>query len=190
LASRVIVREFLSRLLLAVHAGPDAERFCQGGLSGWRRAKNSLYPEERRDIPTGWLVFEYQPIKRWDLMDYLVEHFDADVDWPDYQWGLDNLRKRRCRLKRAAATGWNGRHQETSAPSRLRYPRHIVAAYAVLRCPLGANMEAVRRAYRERSMESHPDRGGSTEQMSRVNRAVEIVRDFLSAAEKAPARAG
>lgn len=43
--------------------------------------------------------------------------------------------------------------------------------YSILRVPRDANLEVLKRAYRMRAVECHPDRGGSHEQMILVNEA-------------------
>lgn len=41
-----------------------------------------------------------------------------------------------------------------------------------------ASQEEVKRAYRERAQKFHPDRGGSNEQMARLNLAYEVIKRF------------
>jgi DnaJ-class molecular chaperone len=41
-----------------------------------------------------------------------------------------------------------------------------------------ASQDEVKRAYRERARRVHPDRGGSNEQMARLNLAYEVIRRF------------
>ncbi|MFB6244486.1 MAG: J domain-containing protein [Halobaculum sp.] len=50
-------------------------------------------------------------------------------------------------------------------------------AYDTLGLDWGASQDAIKRAYRERVKEVHPDRGGDREQFKRVNRAYESLRD-------------
>lgn len=49
--------------------------------------------------------------------------------------------------------------------------------YTILGVEPGASAEEVRAAYRRRSRAAHPDLGGSDEEMARVNRAYETVRN-------------
>jgi DnaJ-domain-containing protein 1 len=41
-----------------------------------------------------------------------------------------------------------------------------------------ASQEEVKRAYRKRAQKVHPDRGGSNEQMARLNLAYEVIKRF------------
>ncbi|MBI3866047.1 MAG: DnaJ domain-containing protein [Planctomycetia bacterium] len=52
--------------------------------------------------------------------------------------------------------------------------------YAILGVALDADAETIRRAYKRRAFECHPDRGGSHEQMIRINAAWEILSDPLA----------
>jgi len=49
--------------------------------------------------------------------------------------------------------------------------------YHILRIPLNARIDIIRRAYRQRAMQCHPDRGGTHEQMLLVNEAWGILSD-------------
>ncbi|HEY3965177.1 MAG TPA: DnaJ domain-containing protein [Planctomycetaceae bacterium] len=49
--------------------------------------------------------------------------------------------------------------------------------YAILGVKADADLESIRQAYKRRAFECHPDRGGSHEQMVRINAAWEILRD-------------
>ena len=52
------------------------------------------------------------------------------------------------------------------------------AAYRVLGLPSGADAEAVRRAYRRRVKEVHPDHGGDEEEFQRVQEAYDTARRY------------
>jgi hypothetical protein len=54
------------------------------------------------------------------------------------------------------------------------------AAYAILGLPAGADTEAVRRAYRERVKEVHPDHGGDEAAFKRVRDAYDTARQHAS----------
>jgi hypothetical protein len=76
----------------------------------------------------------------------------------------------------ATARGATGRRAgaggRATAPGQSTIPRH--EAYDVLDLDPGANEEAVRRAYRSKVKEVHPDAdGGDEEAFKRVNRAYE-----------------
>lgn len=47
--------------------------------------------------------------------------------------------------------------------------------YAILGIPQSADIDTIRKAYRKRAMECHPDRGGSHAQMTLVNEAWEVL---------------
>src|SRR5260221_207217 len=49
--------------------------------------------------------------------------------------------------------------------------------YASLGVPPNADLQAIKKAYRMRALESHPDRGGSQAAMLRSNEAYEILSD-------------
>jgi ssDNA-binding Zn-finger/Zn-ribbon topoisomerase 1 len=49
--------------------------------------------------------------------------------------------------------------------------------YSILKVPSNANLDAIKRAYRARAMECHPDRGGSHQAMLEINEAFEILRN-------------
>lgn len=52
----------------------------------------------------------------------------------------------------------------------------VVDAFAVLGCEVDADDTEVRRAYRARARDSHPDRGGDPDEFARVNAAYEVLR--------------
>ena len=52
------------------------------------------------------------------------------------------------------------------------------AAYRVLGLPSGADAEAVRRAYRQRVKQAHPDHGGDEEEFRRVQEAYDTARRY------------
>jgi hypothetical protein len=54
------------------------------------------------------------------------------------------------------------------------------AAFAVLGLPAGADEEAVRRAYREKVKEVHPDHGGDPEEFERVREAYTTAREYAN----------
>lgn len=54
--------------------------------------------------------------------------------------------------------------------------------YSVLGVPAEADLQQIRRAYRRRVRDSHPDRGGSAAQFQRVRRAFEVLGDDESRA--------
>ena len=54
------------------------------------------------------------------------------------------------------------------------------AAYDVLGLPHGADEEAVRRAYRRRVKEVHPDQGGDEEEFQRVQEAYDAAKRYAS----------
>ena len=195
---RAIVKEDSTYLRGAVAPGPDADRFrkryeasYEGPLFLDEKAYaaedpyvRDMYLSDHRRVskrfPEGWHVFELLnvPGARYKLMDWFVDVFDADVDWPDYQWGLQNLRARRDRQR-----AWTASSHERPigpTPSTRRYPRNVLHAYTILECEAGTAWPEIRKAYKLRSLEHHPDRGGSEERMKRINRAMEILRGYLA----------
>lgn len=92
---------------------------------------------------------------------------------------------RRMREERRGSTG-TGAGDGDASTGRRTTPRGEDAhlsdreAYAVLGVDPGADAETVRRAYRERVKQAHPDTpGGSTEEFKRVHRAYDRLRDRL-----------
>jgi len=75
-----------------------------------------------------------------------------------------------------SADGRDRRNERRSGPSRRPTPTPDEAAYAVLGLPEGASEDAVRRAYRERVKEVHPDQGGDEEEFRRVRKAYDAAR--------------
>lgn len=73
---------------------------------------------------------------------------------------------------RRAAAGSGGRDESGGEPGL----DPATAAYAVLGLPSGASEDAVRRAYRERIKEVHPDQGGDEAEFRRVQEAYDTVR--------------
>jgi len=55
--------------------------------------------------------------------------------------------------------------------------QHAQSSWSVLGLEPGASALAVRRAFREKALETHPDRGGDAEQFRAVMRAYERLRD-------------
>ncbi len=49
--------------------------------------------------------------------------------------------------------------------------------YQILGISTDASIDAIKRAYREKALRFHPDRGGSHEQMLRINEAFEVLSD-------------
>ena len=50
--------------------------------------------------------------------------------------------------------------------------------FSILGVDIDASEEEVRAAYRRKANEAHPDKGGSNEQMAKVNAAFEAIRRF------------
>jgi curved DNA-binding protein CbpA len=67
---------------------------------------------------------------------------------------------------------------------------HLPDFYGVLGVGRGADPEAIKRAFRVKALEAHPDRGGDSEQMKLLNRAYAVLgnplerRDFDEAWEQ------
>lgn len=131
-------------------------------------------------VPPGWKILFPDQISlstKYDFMDWLVAHFDAAVDWRDYQLELEQLRTRRERLRQWRAHKSTGKPQ--AQPSTAHYPRTVVQAYRMLRCDVGADKASVVRAYKQLSLQHHPDRGGSDQQMVKINKAMAVLRGFF-----------
>ncbi|MFC5279676.1 J domain-containing protein [Halorubrum rubrum] len=64
-----------------------------------------------------------------------------------------------------------------SDPDRSRRNDRVADAYAELGLPTDADADAVKRAYRERVKETHPDRGGDEEAFRRVQEAYATASD-------------
>lgn len=69
-----------------------------------------------------------------------------------------------------------GRTRARSELGRQRQADAAVSAYEVLGLPAGASEDAVRRAYRERIKEVHPDHGGDEAEFQRVREAYDAAR--------------
>ncbi|MGC4087715.1 MAG: J domain-containing protein [Polyangiaceae bacterium] len=65
----------------------------------------------------------------------------------------------------------DGRAPRPSAPRAAKQP----SAYEVLGVSAQATPEEVKRAYRQRALETHPDRGGTAEAFRRVHSAFESI---------------
>jgi hypothetical protein len=178
MSTRAIVLESPTRFMVGVAPGTDTDIFTQQGdhtsrisfrldmapwLDGW-------YQEWKPCFPAGWSVHCVWIAHKYQLQDHLVRVFDADVEWPDYQWSLQSLRARRDRL-RARALG--------AFTIEKRYPPRVVKAYQALNCPIGADLRTITKRYREASHRHHPDKGGSAATMAALNRAIHVLRDYL-----------
>ncbi|OYR56258.1 J domain-containing protein [Halorubrum halodurans] len=75
-------------------------------------------------------------------------------------------------------------------PDRSRRDGHVADAYAELGLPTDADVDAVKRAYRERVKETHPDRGGDEEAFRRVQEAYATASDHADGNAAAAGRAG
>ena len=83
----------------------------------------------------------------------------------------ENWERTRRRARRQARQGTNRASNTSSGPTRSE-------AYRALDLEPGASEEAVRRAYREKVKEVHPDaESGDEESFKRVNRAYEALTD-------------
>lgn len=49
--------------------------------------------------------------------------------------------------------------------------------YVVLKVSPSASSEELKKAHRKLSLQNHPDRGGSTENMAEINRAYDVLKD-------------
>jgi curved DNA-binding protein CbpA len=63
----------------------------------------------------------------------------------------------------------------------------VASAYALLNCPVGSDLAMVNKVYREASHRHHPDKGGSASMMAGLNRAIGILRAYLSRNARQPA---
>lgn len=88
---------------------------------------------------------------------------------------------RRARINPTATRGRRQRQRDARTRNRKRRksPDRLSPAEArsVLEVAPEANQEAIRRAYRDRIKEVHPDRGGDAEQFDRVRQAYERLAD-------------
>jgi DnaJ-class molecular chaperone len=66
----------------------------------------------------------------------------------------------------------------------------VADAYAELGLPTDADADAVKRAYRERVKETHPDRGGDEAAFRRVQEAYATASDHADGDASAPERSG
>lgn len=82
------------------------------------------------------------------------------------------------------AGGREDRRRDRAAPDGRDGRPTVEAAYGVLGLEAGADLEAVRRAYRERAKETHPDRGGDPEAFIRVREAYERLRERLDGEDR------
>ena len=164
--------------MVGVAPGADTERFAAQGdhttrfsfrvdMAPWL---SEWYAQWKPAFPEGWSVHWVWINRKYELQDHLVQCFDDAVDWPDYIWSIASLRARRERLRRKAL--------ERPVPRR-RFPAQVVHAYEALGCPVGVDIRTVNKVYREASHQHHPDKGGSVATMSRINRAVRVLRDYL-----------
>ncbi|MEF8843465.1 MAG: J domain-containing protein [Haloarculaceae archaeon] len=86
-------------------------------------------------------------------------------------------------------TGWTDegredRRRDRATPDERDGRPTVEAAYEILELEAGADLEAVRRAYRERAKETHPDRGGDPETFIRVREAYERLRERLEGEDR------
>ncbi len=77
----------------------------------------------------------------------------------------------------------HGRRDDRTAPEDRGRGPTVEEAYEALGLEPGADLEAVREAYRERAKETHPDLGGDPEAFIRVREAYERLRERLDDAE-------
>jgi hypothetical protein len=192
----VIVRDDIEHysVVVATAPGSTADRFrrkfqfsdenpcfLNDYLDGPRRDNEKLWEYKRLcdRFPDGWQILGCLWASKYELMDWLVEEFDADVDWPEYQHALQQLRKRREQLRT-----WRAQRPDRAyrgVPTPRRYPERVVAAYAVIGCSPGASLGEVHRAYKKLCRQHHPDAGGSHAAMTRLNKAMEVLRAFHAA---------
>ncbi|GAA0510949.1 DnaJ domain-containing protein [Halorubrum aquaticum] len=75
-------------------------------------------------------------------------------------------------------------------PERSRRSDRVADAYAELGLSTDADADEVKRAYRERVKETHPDRGGDEEAFRRVQEAYATASDHADGEVSGPARPG
>lgn len=81
-----------------------------------------------------------------------------------------------------ALAGWDksfaevsaARAKERAARERFTLPRSVAEAFAALGLPMGEPLPAVRQARRRLARSEHPDVGGETRAMQRLNVAVDL----------------
>ena len=131
---------------------------------------------------------------------------DDPGDWEDpWEWEATDPEEaaagdRRWRTSDGAGStrwsGWSGGGADGTAGERDDGDRHggptredgadrptPAEAYETLGLEPGADLESVRRAFRERAKETHPDRGGDPEAFIRVREAYERLRERLDDGE-------
>lgn len=136
---------------------------------------------------------------------------DDPEDWEDpWEWeatdpedaGANGWRRRPGAGDRTGSERWSGwsgwtgrggggadderdhsRHDDRAAPGDGARGPTVEEAYETLDIEPGADLEAVREAYRERAKETHPDLGGDPEAFIRVREAYERLRDRLDGEE-------
>ncbi|SMO72093.1 J domain-containing protein [Halorubrum cibi] len=77
-----------------------------------------------------------------------------------------------------------------TGPDRPRRNDHVADAYAELGLSTDADADAVKRAYRERVKETHPDRGGDEEAFRRVQEAYATASDHADGGASGSDRSG
>jgi hypothetical protein len=132
---------------------------------------------------------------------------DDPEDWEDpWEWeatdpedaGADGWRRGSGARERTGSKRWSGwsnwgsgdredgtdgEHDDRAAPEDRGRGPTVEEAYETLDIEPGADLEAVREAYRERAKETHPDLGGDPEAFIRVREAYERLRDRLDGEE-------
>lgn len=90
-------------------------------------------------------------------------------------------------FEKSEAARANEAHEETK-PSPKAKPEGPRSVWEVLDLPPSASAEEVKRAYRKKALETHPDRGGNEAAFREVQRAYELAFERKTKAEARPKR--
>jgi len=96
-------------------------------------------------------------MKPTDMMKSLIEQYELNI-----LCRVRDLADARIKeLSKSAPAGWSD-----------------LDPFSILGVDFNASEEEVRSAYRQKANEAHPDKGGSNEQMAKVNAAFEAIKRF------------
>jgi hypothetical protein len=145
--------------------GPDRCRitWCLGDSERWFFVKGELRQSFRcRYLPEAkcWLVYaSVSEVQRWALGHFAEHEIEVERDYWDYG-------------HRSSRRDYQHRQQQsTKAPSKLE------AAYRILYVVPEAPREVVLAAHRALVKLHHPDAGGDTAVMSRINDSLDTIRE-------------
>lgn len=146
-----------------------------GDQDDFNYAKDTLKSYSKGPYKGVWYVGEYE----WENRSKKGAWWVSLEVWPRVNYLFSNVAEKVTEaLFQGRSTG-----RDTSPPPQnktLKTPSSVKEAFEVLKLPMTANKDEVKKAYRTLAFQYHPDHGGDLDKMKTINLANDIIQRWLA----------